>query len=312
MDEHTETATASHCDSQSESKTTAAAVVKCEVCETGEARYRCPGCLVRTCSLPCVKEHKECSGCNGKRDKTAYVPIDEFTETHLLSDYRLLEDTSRKAELTHQDAFKFNPGRQPFRVATFVKQARKRGVDLRLMPYPMTRRKINTSMFHYGLPDSQRLQDTVEKHIQFHIKRSPQCAVSQSDNPGTQPECGNSQTDSADTPTSLGRYTVQGGRNYCIFMRVEGLQANKERYYELDKSQNLCDNLKGKRLIEFPTLHVVPSHQGDQYMLLSKEEAEEIRDSIQRNQRRGKRPVQTQPEYKEEDLLNPWSRIFSS
>ena len=38
-------------------------VVPCGVCSTGAAKYKCPRCFVQTCSLPCVKKHKEDSQC---------------------------------------------------------------------------------------------------------------------------------------------------------------------------------------------------------------------------------------------------------
>lgn len=58
---------------------------RCEMCEKAEAKYRCPGCLIRTCSLSCVQKHKSERHCNGERIKTAYVSIKEFTDANLLS-----------------------------------------------------------------------------------------------------------------------------------------------------------------------------------------------------------------------------------
>lgn len=37
--------------------------VPCEICEEHPAKYKCPGCGKRTCSLPCVKAHKNDDGC---------------------------------------------------------------------------------------------------------------------------------------------------------------------------------------------------------------------------------------------------------
>ena len=59
---------------------------RCEVCKETVFKYRCPRCLVKTCSLLCVNEHKLTSaGCNGQRDKTAFVSLDDFTDLNLLS-----------------------------------------------------------------------------------------------------------------------------------------------------------------------------------------------------------------------------------
>ncbi len=32
---------------------------KCEVCKTNDFKYKCPKCTSRTCSLVCVKKHKQ-------------------------------------------------------------------------------------------------------------------------------------------------------------------------------------------------------------------------------------------------------------
>lgn len=42
-----------------------------------------------------------------------------------------------------------------------------------------------------------------------------------------------------------------------ILMKVEHMQQNSVRYYELDPDKSLLDNLRSKVVIEYPTLHVV-------------------------------------------------------
>ena len=63
----------------------AAARAMCEQCGAEESKYTCPGCQHRTCSLACVKQHKAASGCSGKRDRLAFVPLKDFDDRHLLS-----------------------------------------------------------------------------------------------------------------------------------------------------------------------------------------------------------------------------------
>jgi hypothetical protein len=44
--------------------------------------------------LMCIlTDHKERTGCTGKRNRAAYVPLDEYSECHMASDFRLLEVT---------------------------------------------------------------------------------------------------------------------------------------------------------------------------------------------------------------------------
>lgn len=58
---------------------------QCEICQINEWIYTCPRCLIRTCSLTCVQQHKKDTECSGQRDKTAYVPLKKYTESHMMS-----------------------------------------------------------------------------------------------------------------------------------------------------------------------------------------------------------------------------------
>lgn len=66
----------------------APAKAECEVCRSQPHKYRCPGCGVRTCCLACVDGHKAATGCSGKRDRLAFVPMSEFGDRELLSGER--------------------------------------------------------------------------------------------------------------------------------------------------------------------------------------------------------------------------------
>ena len=71
----------------------------CEVCNQGvQGKYRCPRCSIVFCSAACCKKHKADTGCNGIRDKCVFVPLDQFNDRTMLSDYVLLEDTQRKKD----------------------------------------------------------------------------------------------------------------------------------------------------------------------------------------------------------------------
>lgn len=58
----------------------------CDECKTNEFKYKCPGCTLRSCSLTCVKAHKQRTGCTGKRQQqTQFVPLSKFDDNILLS-----------------------------------------------------------------------------------------------------------------------------------------------------------------------------------------------------------------------------------
>ncbi len=55
----------------------------------------CLLCTIHCCSLKCCLSHKSSTGCSGRRDKTAYIPLSNFDEKHLCSDLFFLEDVMR-------------------------------------------------------------------------------------------------------------------------------------------------------------------------------------------------------------------------
>jgi hypothetical protein len=67
----------------------------CDSCSSGDAKYCCPGCGRRTCSLACVRAHKikyECSGLKGV--PTSPVAADtgvKYSEDLFFKDYNFLE-----------------------------------------------------------------------------------------------------------------------------------------------------------------------------------------------------------------------------
>ncbi|GER45178.1 HIT-type Zinc finger family protein [Striga asiatica] len=66
--------------------------------KSNPSKYKCPGCSLRSCSLPCVNSHKKRTASTGKRPVTSFVPIAQFDHNLLISDYNMFEDVKRVAE----------------------------------------------------------------------------------------------------------------------------------------------------------------------------------------------------------------------
>ena len=62
------------------------------MCKKNESKYKCPACLLRTCSLACVRTHKDVFSCSGKVDQSAFVQMKEFTLPQLKRDYNFLSE----------------------------------------------------------------------------------------------------------------------------------------------------------------------------------------------------------------------------
>uniref|UniRef100_A0A0D9S6V1 Box C/D snoRNA protein 1 n=1 Tax=Chlorocebus sabaeus TaxID=60711 RepID=A0A0D9S6V1_CHLSB len=229
------------------------AMSRCETCGTEEAKYRCPRCMRYSCSLPCVKKHKAELTCNGVRDKTAYVSIQQFTEMNLLSDYRFLEDVARTADHISRDAFLKRPISNKHMY--FMKnRARRQGINLKLLPNGFTKRKENSTFFdkkkqqfcwHVKLQFPQSQAEYIEKRV------PDDKTINEILKPYIDPE----KSDPVIRQRLKAYICSQTGVQ--ILMKIEYMQQNLVRYYELDPYKSLLDNLRNKVIIEYPTLHVV-------------------------------------------------------
>lgn len=66
----------------------------CQECKVVLARYQCPKCKHRTCSLECVKSHKQRTKCSGKRQRAgdAFIPLARMDDNTIKNDYFFLEE----------------------------------------------------------------------------------------------------------------------------------------------------------------------------------------------------------------------------
>ncbi|KAJ2712022.1 Box C/D snoRNA accumulation [Coemansia spiralis] len=87
-----------------ESGAPASAAPLCGHCGENSPKYKCPGCLVRTCSLACSTGHKEKTGCSGLRDRAAFVKRADYDANTMMSDYGLLQELTRDHALLRRDA----------------------------------------------------------------------------------------------------------------------------------------------------------------------------------------------------------------
>ncbi|KAM6168366.1 box C/D snoRNA protein 1 isoform 1-T1 [Erethizon dorsatum] len=246
------------------------AMSRCETCGTEEAKYKCPRCMRYSCSLPCVKKHKAELTCNGVRDKTAYVSIQQFTEMNLLSDYRFLEDVARTADHISRDALLKKPISNKH--TYFMKnRARRQGINLKLLPNGFTKRKENSTFFdkrkqqfrwHVKLQFPQSQAEYIEKRV------PDDKTINEILKPYIDPE----KSDPV-IRQRLKAY-IRSQTSVQILMKVENMQQNLVRYYELDPHKSLLDNLRNKVIIEYPTLHVVLKESSNDMVLLHQVKSE--------------------------------------
>ncbi|KAK6095956.1 Box C/D snoRNA accumulation [Batrachochytrium dendrobatidis] len=130
----------------------------CQICLSQAAKYTCPKCRVKTCSLPCVQSHKKLQSCDGKRDKAGYIAKKKYDMACLTSDYCFLEDVSRAADNATRDnanspsLVHANTLHKPARPLSYMqhlltKECRSRGTTVKFMSAGMKRHDANQSMY---------------------------------------------------------------------------------------------------------------------------------------------------------------------
>ncbi|XP_038063845.1 box C/D snoRNA protein 1-like [Patiria miniata] len=236
--------------------------MSCEVCEQVQPKYKCPGCNVKTCSLHCVKKHKTARGCNGVRDKTTYVSIKGFTDQHLLSDYRFLEDVDRKAYSAITDDIAKQTQYKP-KYYQLRKFCQTRKTFLKLLPPSFSRHKENTSWVskrekvinwrvHWKFPQSDA--EYIDKSV---CEDRTLCDILATHlDPGKGDPVQRQR---------LKKYCRPGVNNLRLFMKEEGRPVNSLRYHRLNLGTTLRHNLSCKTIIEFPVIFVVLKEFADSY-----------------------------------------------
>ncbi|KAG5100424.1 hypothetical protein JHK82_045476 [Glycine max] len=122
----------------------------CEECKSNPSKYTCPGCSLHSCSLPCVKSHKERTGCSGKRNQTQFLPLSKFDDSVLLSDYNLLEEVKRVAESAQRMRNKlgiYAYFKLPRYLRSLKNAAGSRRTKLMFLPNGMSKREKNRSQY---------------------------------------------------------------------------------------------------------------------------------------------------------------------
>ncbi|XP_064649757.1 box C/D snoRNA protein 1-like [Lineus longissimus] len=241
-------------------------LVKCKACHENTAKYKCPRCSIQTCSLKCCEQHKKDAGCNGQRDKTAYVPVKDFTDMNLLSDYRLLEDLDRSLWRYRKNKI-VNGNNRPHYQIRLRKEAHHRGIKLQLLPEGFKKRKINSSVYVFS-------QKAIRWHIELQFPKVKQEASLIRVHEGSL--LGDELKTYLNSPTTSHLLWKDFRDNFdelTLLVESEKTNSRQNLYRRVDPSKSISDNLKGHLVVEFPSIHVVTKDELGRYRLVGEEAA---------------------------------------
>ncbi|XP_063242907.1 box C/D snoRNA protein 1 [Bacillus rossius redtenbacheri] len=243
---------------------------RCEVCDDNDAKYACPRCEVKTCCLSCIKIHKKELSCSGQRDRVAYKPLNRFTNMDLQSDYTLLEETSRRIEIAARDPCKYYTrlGDLPVHLHRLKKAAIERTIHLDFLPKNFSRHKANTTYLNWHTR-------SISWHVEWVFAQANiTCVDDRLPEDERLAVLASKYLDPARCDEALGEslqfYHSQGLEGAALLLKTE----HPSRFYELDPSATLGGGLRGKYLIEFPTIHVVLKDHRHAYPIVDSDDEE--------------------------------------
>ncbi|KAH8696608.1 hypothetical protein BGW36DRAFT_381314 [Talaromyces proteolyticus] len=229
-------------------------------------KYRCPRCLVRTCSLPCTRKHKKWSQCTGQRDPAAYLARPQLATPDALDrdfnfitgiersleraereaerrgielehEYMLAQDGKRKRSNNNNNNNK--GGRLVKGEAAFLKAVQMAGVKLVRAPRGLSRRKDNASRVHQKHKclnwTVEWISATKERVLQNCLETTP--------------------LDQA--YTRVFPAVKEEGERYFYLHRQSTPTPRQVVLVPLERESTLSDVLRGRTVLEFPTVYVL-------------------------------------------------------
>lgn len=234
--------------------------IECEECKLNPWKYKCPGCSIRTCSLPCVNSHKQRTACSGKKSIANVLPLSQFDDNLLLSDYNMLEDVKRFAESARrmrQRLCGYSRFKLPFPLKNLRRAAGSRRTKIHFLPSGMSKREKNQTYYNnrnkciswtiewrfnstdvvlidHGVHEDTSLFSVLETHLKPGPWNHP-----------------------------LKQFCEESLDCLKLFIRKHS-KGLKSPFYQLNTKAPLREQLADKVILEYPVIYVfLPSHSYD-------------------------------------------------
>ncbi|XP_055914846.1 box C/D snoRNA protein 1 [Eupeodes corollae] len=233
---------------------------KCEVCGANEAKYTCPKCEVKTCCLACLQIHKKELECSGIRDRTKFIPLKKMTKMDFMSDYYFLEECTRFVEDRKRDRIKRYTRYNkilPSGLFRLRNAAANRKTTIRFLLENFSRRKENSSYLDFKTNIIYWRVDWVFPNAENLVFVDKKCCEDETLGTLLDKYVNEQNPEVVPRKKCLEYYQSEGIGNLIILLKAEGVKRSRNRFYRLDCSKTLRDNLAGKVLVEYPCIHVI-------------------------------------------------------
>ncbi|KAI3964450.1 hypothetical protein MKX01_007140 [Papaver californicum] len=142
-----------------------------ELKETSSKGSMSESCSIRSCR-PCVKSHKQRTSCTGKGPGDEIIPLSQFDNNLIISDYKFLEEAKKvadSAQKTREAVFGHSSEflKMPYKITKLRLAALRRKTELVFLPNGMARRGKNKSFYHQRVDENTKLCSVIEKHLKL-------------------------------------------------------------------------------------------------------------------------------------------------
>ena len=248
---------------------------KCAVCLSSSFKYKCPSCLIRSCSLDCFKQHKSKFDCTGLKNSLQFKRISNFDDHQLRDDFKFLDDYNRQIDGLKRQKRNIVQSLNdlPNWLQKLIYEANRRAIKLKILPAGFQRRLQNKTAFIYStkelhwdieliftdLNSKQYDCKLMKKRLKLHLNRVPENKVLKE------------VLDQFLKPTSL--IDNQNLNNLLKFYQESDeisvlIKLSFNHYIELDQQSKLNECLKYKTIIEYPTMLVILKKNLSNYNLI--------------------------------------------
>ncbi|CAN4080484.1 unnamed protein product [Withania somnifera] len=251
--------------------------VECEECKSNPWKYKCPGCAIRTCSLPCVNSHKQRTCCNGKKSLTNVLSISQFNDNILLSDYNMLEDVKRfteSARRRRQRLCVYSHFKLPFPLKNLRRAVASRRTKILFLSSGMSKREKNQTYYN-------NRKKFISWTIEWQFNSTDVVLIDHGVHENTSLfSVLNTHLKPGPWNHPLKQFCEESLDCLKLFIRKHP-KGSKSPFYQLNIHAPLREQLANKVILEYPVIYVfLPSHSYDfeviKYSVPQKVEAKEL------------------------------------
>ncbi|KAI9893364.1 MAG: Box C/D snoRNA protein 1 [Vezdaea aestivalis] len=295
----------------------------CSVCRCDLPKYRCPRCSARTCSLACVKRHKLRARCSGVRNAAVYRKRHELKDpANFDQDFNFITKIERARERNLRECGERGiPDLPPRRAGTHprvhsnelvVERLKRDDITVIKAPAGFSRSKENITHWNgqfgkivwtvewlhtSGKRHLKAISDGQTIHTAYDRAATPSGTSHASkrtrNRKGRQPT-----SDNKITPVHLKHPAEGDGKKplqLAFYLHDPTHRSEKETLHLLNPDATLSDSLKGRTLVEYPTIYVFDKTQPlpSTFTILTSAPSAELKTSINNPAEQGIQPEST-------------------